>query len=67
MKVMYMLKGCASKPSLKEVMEKLCLHESDIDQDFGVEEIDVSKGDYCILVDEAAVESIGKGEKKMGD
>jgi len=51
-KVIYMLTNCDKKPSIEVLTETFDIGENDIDLEFGIEDIDASKGDYCILVEE---------------
>ena len=54
-KMLYSINWKGEKPSLKQIAKKFGFKSSDIDQDFGVVEIDPQDNLYSILVEEHAV------------
>jgi hypothetical protein len=57
-KVMMTVRSGGEKPSLKDLLERYHLSNADVDEDFGVIEIDPSEHVYTFLVEEAAAEKI---------
>ncbi len=54
-KMLYSINWTGKKPTLAQVAKKLGIEKKDIDEDFGVVEIDPQDNLYSILVEETAV------------
>ncbi len=62
-KMLYTINWVGEKPTIKQVAQKFGFEEKDLDEDFGVVEIDPQDNLYSILVEETAV--VPKDEKNI--
>ena len=61
-KIMLTLQNCSEDLSLEEVMQDLQLEAEEVDQEFGLQPLPPTPGDYVILVEEAAASRIDRDQ-----